>query len=212
MSTFPKCLLLLLLSCIASSLPALSIQTGKIPNKAIFGIEFPDATRAYYAQEATVHSISIQEYVTSTFRVIELNIVTDGDALLRIYHSRPMTPAEVNATIADATTAAGAPSAAVGHPLPPGVQAMADKAMNLSDALTGTTVIKEYPLATHARTIEYRMRSRKELIELYDELLKHWSKEPAYFEDGQIVDEANQTTQTKKEPRHLGGTLFKVEN
>lgn len=211
MSTFPKLLLIGLL-CGTSSLSALGVQKNKIKNQALFGIEFPQVGQAYYAKEATVRSISIQEYVTTTFRVLELNIVSDGNALVRIYHSRPMSPSELTAAVADATAAAGAPSSIVPGQLPSSITTMAAKAMATSDSLTGTTVIKEYPLATHARTIEYRMRSRNELIELYSELEKHWKKEPAYFEDGQIVDEANQTTESKLEPRSLGGTLFMVEN
>ena len=167
--------------------------------------------KAFYAKENHVRSISIQEYVTTTFRVVEINIVTDGIALVRIYYSRPMKPGEVTAAIADATQAAGVPPSAIRQPLPPGVQTMADQAAGVHQSVTGDTVIKEYPLATHARTIEFRLRSRAELIELYDELEKHWLKEPAFFENGQIIDEGNQTTQTKKQPRSLGGTIFTVE-
>ena len=39
--------------------------------------------------------------------------------------------------------------------------------------------MKEYPTATHAKTIEYRVSKLDELLELYDQLEKHWRKNPA---------------------------------
>ena len=70
--------------------------------------------------------------------------------------------------------------------------------------------MKEYPLTTHARTIDYRVQTRSELLDLFDELQKHWIKEPAYYESGQIIDE-NEATSSKMEPRSLGGTQFIVQ-
>ena len=51
---------------------------------------------------------------------------------------------------------------------------MADRAAGVSEAVTGTEVMKEYPMATHAHTIEFRVGSRAELLELHQELKKHW--------------------------------------
>ena len=101
-------------------------------------------------------------------------------------------------------------SSIIQGPLPPQVQAMADRAAGVSEAVTGTEVMKEYPMATHAHTIEFRIGSRKELLELHEELKKHWLKEPAFFEGGQIVSE-DESSDKEMKPRSLGGTLFKVE-
>jgi len=49
------------------------------------------------------------------------------------------------------------------------------------------------------------------LLALHDELKKHWLKEPAFYEAGQIVD-AEGNTQGEMKPRNLGGTLFRVED
>jgi hypothetical protein len=87
---------------------------------------------------------------------------------------------------------------------------MADRASAVAEAMTSDTVMKEYPLATHARTIEYRVQTRSEVLELFDQLQKHWIKEPTYFEGGQIVAEGEATSR-KMEPRSLGGTRFIVK-
>jgi hypothetical protein len=212
MLSLRKILTALLLTIFSCQLSALSVTTRAVRNQAIYGIEFPAETRTYYGSEAGVQSISTQDYITTNFRVIELNIVTQGTALLRIYYSRPLRPGELQQAMTKGIGAAGIPggSSIIQGPLPPQVQAMADRASSVSEVVTGTEVMKEYPMATHAHTIEFRIGSRKELLELHQELKKHWLKEPAFFEGGQIVSE-DESTDKEMKPRSLGGTLFKVE-
>jgi hypothetical protein len=192
-------------------LAAVDVDSRGIKNRALFGIEFPGDSRSFHAREDAVLSISKQAYVTATFRVLEVNIVTDGPALLRIYHSRPLRPGELQEALGRAADASGLPGTSIiKTPLPPQVEAAARKSAETADSITSDTVIKEYPLATHAHTLEFRLASRNELLELHDELKKHWLKEPAYFEGGQIV-EPGENTQSEMKPRSLGGTLFTVE-
>ena len=213
---FARTLFTTLLFCACTfSLGAVSVKTNGIPNQALYGIDFGDGVRFYHGKEATAHSISLQEYVTSAFRVVEINIVTEGSGLLRIYHSRSLKAGELAKALSDTGTAAGIPSSSiVQRPLPPQIQDMANRASGVADSITGDTVIKEYPIATHAHTIEFRINSRNELLDLHDQLKKHWLKEPAYFENGQIVTEGEETatTQSEMKPRSLGGTLFTVSS
>lgn len=209
-TSFHRLIAVLLLCCIAGSLSAVTVRTRAIRNKAIFAITFPGETKDYYGKEAAIHSISKQEYVTSGFRVVEINIVTAGNGLLRIYHSRPLEIGELQAAIMNGASAAGLPAGIQPSPLPPGVKQMANRASGVVEAITSDTVMKEYPLTTHARTIDYRVQTRSELLDLFDELQKHWIKEPAYYESGQIIDE-NEATSSKMEPRSLGGTQFIVK-
>ena len=211
MLSLRKILTPLLLTAFGCQLSAVSVTTRGVRNQAIYGIEFPKESRTYYGSEAGVQSISTQDYITGNFRVIELNIVTQGTALLRIYHIRPLRPGELQQAMSDGLGATGIPgSSIIQRPLPPQVQAMADRAASVSEVVTGTEVMKEYPMATHAHTIEFRIGSRNELLELHEELKKHWLKEPAFFEGGQIVSE-DESSDKEMKPRSLGGTLFKVE-
>jgi hypothetical protein len=212
MLSLRKILSTLLLAAFSCQVSAVSVTTRGVRNQAIYGIEFTEESRAYYGKEAGVQSISTQEYITANFRVIELNIVTQGTALLRVYYSRPLRPGELQQAMSDGLGAAGMPggSSIIQRPLPPQVKAMADRAAGVSEAVTGTEVMKEYPIATHAHTIEFRIGSREELLELHQELKKHWLKEPAFFEGGQIVSEEESIDKEMK-PRSLGGTLFKVQ-
>ena len=211
MLSLQKILTPLLLTAFGCQLSAVSVTTRGVRNQAIYGIEFPKESRTYYGSEAGVQSISTQDYITGNFRVIELNIVTQGTALLRIYHIRPLRSGELQKAMSDGLGATGIPgSSIIQRPLTPQVQAMADRAASVSEVVTGTEVMKEYPMATHAHTIEFRIGSRNELLELHEELKKHWLKEPAVFEGGQIVSE-DESTDKEMKPRSLGGTLFKVE-
>ena len=211
MLSLRKILTPLLLTAFGCQISAVSVTTRGVRNQAIYGIEFPKESRTYYGSEAGVQSISTQDYITGNFRVIELNIVTQGTALLRIYHIRPLRSGELQQAMSDGLGATGIPgSSIIQRPLPPQVQAIADRAASVSEVVTGTEVMKEYPMATHAHTIEFRIGSRNELLELHEELKKHWLKEPAFFEGGQIISE-DESTDKEMKPRSLGGTLFKVE-
>ena len=212
MLSLQRILSTLLLAVLSCQVSAVSVTTRGVRNQAIYGIEFPEESRTYYGSEAGVQSISTQEYITTNFRVIELNIVTQGSALLRIYYSRPLRPGELQQAMSDSLGATGITggSSIIQRPLPPQVQAIADRAAGVSEAVTGTDVMKEYPIATHAHTIEFRIGSRDELLDLHQELKKHWLKEPAFFEGGQIVSK-DESTGKEMKPRSLGGTLFKVE-
>jgi hypothetical protein len=197
---------------INAPLHALEVVTQGIKNSALFGIDFPGDARSFHAREASVLSISKQEYLTAAFRVVEVNVVTNGPALLRIYHSRALKPGEFASALNDTAQASGLPGASIIQtPLPPQIEAMASRASNVADTITSQTVIKEYPLATHAHTIEFRISSRNELMALHAELIKHWLKEPAFYEGGQIVT-ADGATDSQRKPRSLGGTLFKVQD
>jgi hypothetical protein len=125
MLSLRKILTPLLLTAFGCQLSAVSVTTRAVRNQAIYGIEFPAETRTYYGSEAGVQSISTQDYITTNFRVIELNIVTQGTALLRIYYSRPLRPGELQQAMTEGIGAAGIPggSSIIQGPLPPQVQA-----------------------------------------------------------------------------------------
>jgi hypothetical protein len=213
MSILRKILIPALLFNFAAVLSAVTVNSKAIKNKAIYGIEFPGDARSYYGREDAVQSISKQEYITATFKVVEINIVTSGSALVRIYHGRPLKASEAAEALGNGTAVAGFPSVIRPTPIPQSILNMADRAHGVADTITSSTVIKDYPIATHARTIEFRLQSRDELLELFDELEKHWLKKPALHEDGQVQIEdqdSKESTEKTMKPRSLGGTTFTV--
>lgn len=207
MSRFITFLITVLLIALNIPASALDVKRGVIRNKAIFGIEMADGVRKFYAKEAAVRSMSTQQYISNGFLVLELNIVTDGSGLLRIYHSRPLSAEELSLAMSNAAAAVGAPTAGNSYALPLGVTDIGTQAEDVYDALTDGTVIKDYPNATHAHTIEYRIRSQQELIELFDELQKHWLRDD---QEDTAPEQGENRAETGR--RTLGGTLFVLEN
>lgn len=196
---FPLCLLFLAIS----QASALQVDQGALDEAAIFGIKFPEDSRAFFGHANRVQSISVQDYLTASFRVTELNIVNQGSALLRIYYSRPLRPGELQKALAAGARATGVPggNSIMNSPISPQAEALAERAKGVSDAITGTEVLKEYPTATHAHTIEFRVGSRQELLALHEALIDHWTREPV-TEDDDSED---------PERLSLGGTVFTVE-
>lgn len=193
---------------------ALQVDSEGSTNDAIFGIEFPEASRVFYGHANRVQSISVQDYLTASFRVTELNIVNQGSALLRIYYSRPLRPGELQKALADGARAGGVPGASsiMQSPTPPQVQALADRAQGVADAVTGTEVLKEYPTATHAHTVEYRVSSRGELLDLHTALIDHWTEKPIPEDEAIGGGEGEAAgSDESAETLSLGGTVFTVE-
>lgn len=203
----PALLGMLVGSLFLSSLPAVTVNSNSISNKAVFGILFPRETRAFYGKESAISSITLQEYITTSFNVVELNIIMNGDALLRIYHSRPIGPRELDEALG--RLPAGVDTQAA---LPSAVREAANRLSTLSERATSDTVIKEYPLATHAKTVEFRISRRGELLDLFEQLKKHWLKEPDASEEGETngAVETTESTETQIAPLSLGGTLFTI--
>lgn len=198
----------LILFGISSSIYAVDIKDDAIRNQALFGIQMPGCTRVYYAKESAVRSISMQEYITNGFNVLELNVATDGNGLLRIYHSRPLMPDELADISSAAASSLSGATLGGSQALPAGLDRLTQKAEDLTDSITGSTVIKDYPNATHAHTIEFRIHSSKELIELFEGMTKRWIREDDE-KDG--VEESSGRVTVRTGRKTLGGTLFEVE-
>jgi len=121
---------------------ALTVKKNEIRNKSVFGITFPSEDRSYYGKEDNVQSVSIQEYVTATFHVLEVNVVSNGPALLRIYHSRPLSD-----LLTGAAQASELPrSDLIRSPLPKNVESMIDSIIRqTADLITDITIHQRIP-------------------------------------------------------------------
>ena len=176
---------------------ALTIQRNAFKNSAGYAIEFEQTECSYVGKVSAISAISLQSYLTPPFRVIELNIVSDGNALVRIYNSTPLNAYDLQLALKQESTPNMTDS----------FEAATNRVTSIDQKLTTSTVIKEYPLATHAGTIEYRMRSHTELLELHSELKKYWLNAADDSNDTSDGEDAKSSSQLK-----LGGVLFTIEN
>src|SRR5476649_2058972 len=110
----------------------------------------------YIVRLASITSISMHEYVVdAAARVTEVNIGTTGSDLVRFYYIEPNIPK---------------PPDGIGQ----GVMDMAkEKAQTVTDRVGESDVvwqkvIKNYPMTTHAKTVEYRLSSKDTLNKLFE--------------------------------------------
>lgn len=210
---FIACLMMTSISLTESD--ALDVKTGALKNSRLFAIEFPSLTRGFIARADSVTNISLHDYITPPFKVVELTITSQGQSLLRIYHSQMLSSAELTEALDD-TKAINSNLTKFGQPVGQAIQRVEQKLNPLLDRPTPTTVVKEYPTATHAKNIEYRMSRQQELIDLYQSLLHHWGGEKNDDSDTLSLNkETGSITQgdSKKSSNklRLGGCIFTIE-
>lgn len=208
-----------------------TVHPDSFRNKNVFGIQFSD-TQQFYGRVQSVNSISIQEYKTSAFRVTEMVVdMADSPLQLRIYYTELIDFKKVAEETVKRVGGAVVPAGVVLPISPPGLDEAANKAQAVVGAeVKKSEVVKEYPVTTHARTIEFKVEDKETLLQLYDEMLQRWLNPGAFVEtnrsrsttngggnnnnnnNGNGNNGGNNATQEKvdAEKRTLHGTLFKV--
>lgn len=104
--------------------------------------------------------VSLHEFNLTGGRVTEFNIVTEGAGMARFYYMEAALPGSGSAAAEAAKTR------------------LTELANTAADR-TGTEkvwqkVLKDYPLATHAHTIEFRLQSKADLIALHASAKRAW--------------------------------------
>lgn len=148
------------------------------PHPPRFAIEFPNET-SFAGRAADVLSVSKQQYISGPFQVSEIVILMRrGVSQLRIYHAIPIESGKVLEQIENRA--------------PDSLKEPSSRLKSMHDALESTpiiekakkdfqettkivTVVKDYPFATHAKTLEFIVSDKKEFDELYDALVERFS-------------------------------------
>lgn len=150
----------------AQSLPAQSNDdddnnpSDEVGRDRFWELSLPEGNHYMVALDR-ISSISKSSYILSGgVLVTEINIDTAGSALCRIYQITPIT---------DATNLNGAKV----------LTERARQGLNRVSDATGSSLVdmvkKEYPVTTHAKTIEYQIRDLETLDQLYQSLTTAWS-------------------------------------
>lgn len=203
-----------------SSLAAVTANLGAIPNRALFGIDFGNGLE-YYGRVGAINSISMQHYLVPGFRVYEMNIdMREGNTLLRIYATYTMDPVEESRLVTDGVTSQIPFGSIIADTMQEGYKlATGDIKSTVDTAATALPVLKDYPMTTHAKTIEYKVKSLDALKELFETLRDGWLRQPE-AEDAttrtttttQSTNGTETATQVEEvEIVPLNGTLFRIE-
>lgn len=143
---------------------ALSVRHGLFKNKSMFGIRVAGEVdeMSYYGRVNSVNSISLQYYQTGTFMVTEVVIDMKQSPLqLRLYHTKLLTLNEMKQGLPSQT------NVITQRETPEAVQRLIDAGKKPIEDKVNTTVIKDYPISTHAKTIEFSISSQSELTLFY---------------------------------------------
>lgn len=157
----------------AASAPALQIRPKAFPNQGIFGIEVAGSDVGFYARADQILSVSFQEYTTGSFIVAEVTVdLANSGQQLRIYAARPPGTADaadrVNRGLqANAQNRGLEPGQATQVPVPGPLGVIEQKLDNLRNKTTDGLVVKPWPTATHAKTVEMTVASRAEILAFY---------------------------------------------
>lgn len=108
-----------------------------------------------------ISSASIHSYVVKGAIVHEVNIVAQGAGLVRFY--------SIEAVGEDS-------EANIAKNLLARAKDLADEAGRRSGNDASAIVTKEYPITTHAKTIEYRLFDKSDLNKLYNSLTRAWKE------------------------------------
>ena len=177
-----------LLTATLTTIAGVTVDLEAIPNKTIFGIDFGNG-REYYGRVDSVNSVSMQEYVVPGFRVYEMNIdMRQGNSLLRIYSVVTMDPAQEARNATDSLTSQVPFGTMVLDSMQEGYNlATVNIKQQVDDVAAAMPVMKDYPMTTHAKTIEYKVASPLDVKELFKQMKNSWLQKPT------VQDAATQT-------------------
>jgi hypothetical protein len=200
-------------------LQALTVTNDAYRNTSIYGIKMGTSDQEFYGAVRQINSVSLQEYRTATFKVTEVVIDMIGSSVqLRIYNTELLSPLELAEK-----TAGGLPVNTVKLPNV-NVPKPAQNILNAANNTNNVIVTKEYPVTTHAKTIEYMVGSRDELVSFFRAFKSRWIKNVEDEDANAQKDkkaEAEKTTNANKKPasgnktdtssQSLNGTLFIID-
>jgi hypothetical protein len=157
----------------SASASALQIRPRAFPNQGIFGIEVAGSDVGFYARADQILSVSFQEYTTGSFIVAEVTVdMANSGQQLRIYSARPPGAADAvdranRGLQANAQNRGLEPGQATQLPVPGPLAAVEQRLDNLRNKTTDGLVVKPWPTATHAKTVEMTVASRGEILAFY---------------------------------------------
>jgi hypothetical protein len=134
-----------------------SVTDTEVPNN-FWDCKLPGGS--YTVALGKISVVSIHEFSLPGGRVTEMNIVTEGAGLARFYYMEPSLPGGGLAAAEVART-------------------RITELANTAAERTGTDktwekVQKDYPLATHAHTIEFRLQNKADLTSIHASAKRAW--------------------------------------
>ncbi|MDR3228598.1 MAG: hypothetical protein LBT53_04210 [Puniceicoccales bacterium] len=204
----------------AAPLQAAKVQPKAFPNAGVFGVKVAGTSQAFFGRADQVLSVAFQEYTTGTLFVSEVTLDMSGsNQLLRLYYARPFSAADAARQSENAAAAAGEISGGLIAPSAPALpsevtEADAKVQRSYARARAGL-VLKSYPVTTHAKTVEFSVGSKEELVSFFNSFQNLYVGYPVrvsrqFVTTTAAADSAANPNDTLYVNR-IGGTLFTLE-
>lgn len=173
-----------------------TVQHNAVKNPEVFGLQL-GLGQEFYCRVRAVNSVSMQTYLTSAYSVVEMVIdVVNSPLQVRIYSTEPLDPTMVTSTVVSpvaqeigvgTTTALDfVQNTATGASAP-----VSDRVNTVIDQIP---VIKDYPLTTHSKTIEYKLPTADDVVSLFSAFNSLWLREPDAIDAMKSSDAETQAT------------------
>ncbi len=136
--------------------------------------EVETSSGRFVARLDRISSVSEHTYVIDgSVQVTECTVDTVGSVTARFYYIEPYNPETGIAAVSNATNR---------------VREVAGRLQGRSELDAGATLVtKHYPDTTHARTSEYRLRSKASIRQIYDHVMKVWAMEKGRGDANRLV-------------------------
>lgn len=134
---------------------AVHAQTDEPDNSDFWEARLPGGN--YLVSLRTISSVSMHTYmIDAGLKVTEVVVDTTGNSLARFYYIIPVT---ANGPGAGLTTRG---------------KELIDNLGKKVDVAASSTVVKQYPLTTHAKTVEFAIADEKSIQALYSSVKSSW--------------------------------------
>jgi hypothetical protein len=199
---------------LAAPTPLFAAKINNLKNPAIFIITVDGTAQEFVGRADRVISISFQEYIAGPLHVSEVVVDMAGsNQLLRLYASRPFSAEDAAAAARTAAGAAGDLTHGTINPTVPTVPgpiAQADAAVQTAySRATAGIVVKSWPATTHAKTIEFSVTDRAELISFYSTFRDLFLSRPIRAKaDGVLVSASSTEAASAIVFSRIGGVHF----
>ncbi|MEM9025635.1 MAG: hypothetical protein AAGB06_01735 [Verrucomicrobiota bacterium] len=165
------------------------MRHNSIPNPEVFGLQL-GAGQEFYGRVRAVNSISLQSYVTAAYSVKEVVIdMANSPLQVRIYSTDILDVASTAGDAADSVTQDipfASDSISFGEQqFGAAVEPLTDRAETVIDMVP---VVKDYPLTTHSKTIEFKLPSAEDVAAFFEKFNELWLQKPEAIDSMQSSD------------------------
>ena len=171
------------------SFAEVQVRHNSIPNPEVFGLQLGDG-QEFYGRVRAVNSVSLLSYLTAAYSVKEMVIDMEHSPLqVRIYSTDIL---DVASTAVDAADSLTQDIPFASNPISFGEQQVGTAVKPLTDraeeAIDRVPVVKDYPMTTHSKTIEFKLPSAEDVAALFEGFNGLWLQKPEAIEAIQSSD------------------------